>query len=104
MTCDQIMTSHGLPPVLQSPDDYAGSVCNHMTLLIDGIDHAPDLSPADFYQGVVANGPITFSFADGPAEFGQPGVTTGGQYWRPLTFMTSCACWKVDEPAFQPPF
>jgi hypothetical protein len=33
-----------------------------------------------------------------------PGTTYGGEFWRPVTFFSSCGCWKVDDPTFRPSF
>lgn len=102
--CDQIMTSHGLPTVYQSGDQYAGSVCNLTWMVVAGIQHDPSVSPAGLAPGIAAAGTIAFAYPNGPNKFAASGGTYGGEYWRPLQFQEACGCWKVTNPNFSPSF
>jgi hypothetical protein len=66
--------------------------------------HAPTLSPDALAGGLNAAGTIDYSFPYGPNDFTAPGTTWGGQFWRPLNYSASCACWKVTDPNYQPSF
>jgi hypothetical protein len=101
--CDRIMTSHGLPTVYQSPDQYAGGVCNLVWMLVAAIQHG-GVDPTKLAIGLQAARTVTFGFPDGPPDFSRPGTTTGGQDWRPIHYDGSCPCWKVDNPSWSPPF
>jgi hypothetical protein len=103
-TCDQIMTSHGLPTVYESADQFAGSTCSLTWMADAAIANAPSLSAEELAPGLTQAGAVAFSFPDGPNNFSAPRTTYGGQYWRPITFSTACHCWKVTNPTFQPSF
>jgi len=32
----------------------------------------------------------------------RPGVYTGADFQRPITWFLDCSCWKVTDPEFQP--
>lgn len=102
--CDQIMTSHGLPTVYQSGDQFAGVVCSLAFMLQAGIAHDPTLRQESLAPGLQAAGSVNLSFPDGPNDFKSSGGTFGGEYWRPLVFQASCSCWKVTNPNFSPSF
>src|SRR5437764_5793467 len=42
--CDQIMTSHGQPGALASPDQFAGAVCNLAWMFVAAVNHAPNVA------------------------------------------------------------
>jgi hypothetical protein len=101
--CDQIMTSHGQPGAIQSTDQFSGAVCNTAWMFVAAVDHAPNVSPDQVAAGLQRAGPVPFSFPYGPNNFSAPGTTWGGQFWRPVTYHTSCGCWQLDSN-FQPSF
>jgi len=94
--CDKIMTSHGLPTVYKSGDQFAGSTCSLVWMLAAAIEHAGP-NPAALIAGLHAAGSTQVSFPDGPNSFSAPNTTTGGEYWRALTYHSSCQCWTVDN-------
>lgn len=101
--CDQIMKSHGLPTVYQSGDQFAGSACSQVWMLVAGLEHG-SLSAAGIVAGLQAVKSVTLSFPLGPNDFSAPGTTTGGQFWRTDTYNGTCQCWKVVNPAWSPSF
>lgn len=103
-TCDQIMTSHGLPTVYKSGDQYAGAVCNQLWAFQAAASHDPSLTQTGLAAGLDQAGSVAMSFPDGPNNFSAPGTTTGGQYWRPVSFHSSCGCWMVNTATFQPSY
>jgi hypothetical protein len=103
-TCDRIMTSHGLPTVYQSSDQFAGSTCSLTWMAQAAIENDPAMARTGLAQGLTRAGSVALSFPDGPNNFAAPRTTYGGQYWRPITFSASCSCWKVISPTFQPSF
>ena len=104
LACDQIMTDHQLPKVYDSGVQFAGGVCNVVWTLVAAMVHAPTLRPDALADGLNAAGSIDYSFPYGPNDFTAPGTTWGGQFWRPLNYSASCACWKVTDPNYQSSF
>jgi hypothetical protein len=104
LACDQVMIDHQLPKVYDSGVQFAGGVCNVVWTLVAAMVHAPTLSPDALADGLNAAGSIDYSFPYGPNDFTAPGTTWGGQFWRPLSYSASCACWMVTDPNFQPSF
>jgi hypothetical protein len=102
--CDQIMTSHGQPGTMQSPDKFAGAVCNLMWMFAAAVAHAPSVAPDQLAAGLQRTGSVPFAFPYGPDNFSAPGTTYGGQFWRPLTYHSSCGCWQTNNPNFSPSF
>jgi hypothetical protein len=103
VACNKIMSSHGLVSVYQSPDNFAGSTCSLIWLLVAGIQHG-GANPASLAAGLQAAKSVQISYPNGPNDFSAPGTTTGGEYWRPVTYHSSCQCWTVIKPDFSPSF
>ena len=101
--CDKIMTSHSLPTVYQSPDNFAGSTCSLIWLLVAAIQHG-GVNPLNLAAGLQAAKSVQISYPNGPNDFTAPGTTTGGEFWRPVTYHASCQCWTVMNPNFSPSF
>ena len=102
--CDQIMSSHGQPGAIQSTDQFSGAVCDTGWMFAAAVDHAPSVAPDQLAAGLQRTGPVPFSFPFGPDNFGASGTTWGGEFWRPVTYHTSCGCWQLDSPSFSPSF
>jgi hypothetical protein len=102
--CDQIMTSHGQPGALASPDQFAGAVCDTAWMFKAALDHAPSVAQNQLAAGLQRAGSVPFAFPYGPDNFSASGGSWGGQFWRPLTYHASCGCWQTDSPNFQPSF
>jgi hypothetical protein len=104
LQCDQIMTSHGQPGAIASTDQFSGAVCDTAWMFAAAVDHAPSVAPDQVAAGLQRAGPVPFSFPYGPNNFSAPGTTYGGQFWRPVTYHSSCGCWQTDNPNFSPSF
>src|SRR5205807_670483 len=74
--CDQVMTSHGQPGVLASPDQFAGAVCNIVWMFSAALDHAPSAEPDQLAAGLQRAGSVPFAFPDGPDNFSAPGPSS----------------------------
>jgi hypothetical protein len=101
--CDKVMTSHHLPAVYQSADQFAGSTCSLIWMLVAAMDHGGP-TPAGLVAGLQAAKSVQMSFPNGPNDFSAPGTTTGGQFWRPISYRGSCGCWFVTNPTWSPSF
>lgn len=101
--CDQVMTSHGLPSVYQSPDQFAGSTCGQVWMLVAALRHS-GISQTAIPAGLQAAKSVQMPFPLGPNNFTAPGTTWGGEYWRPLSYSGACQCWKVTNPVWSPSF
>ena len=102
-TCDKIMTSHGLPTVYQSGDQFAGSACSQTWMLAGALEHG-SLSAAGIAAGLLAVKSIDMSFPMGPNSFTAAGTTWGGEFWRTDTYHASCQCWATNNPTWNPSF
>jgi hypothetical protein len=102
--CDQIMTSHGQPGAIASTDQFSGAVCDTGWMFAAAVDHAPSVAPDQVAAGLQRAGSIPFAFPYGPDSFSAPGTTWAGEFWRPVTYHTSCGCWQLDSPNFSPSF
>jgi hypothetical protein len=102
--CNAIYQSHGRPSVYQQPVAFNGAVCSQLWMVAAAIDHAPVLQRSALATGLQTAKSVDFSFPYGPNDFSGPRTTTGGQFWRPDQFFTSCHCWRTIDPAFHPSF
>ena len=103
VACDKVMASHGLVSVYASPDNFAGSTCSLVWLLVAAIQHG-GVSQTALAGGLQAAKSVQVSYPNGPNDFTAPGTTTGGEFWRAVTYHSSCQCWKVVEPNFNASF
>ena len=102
--CNAIYQAAGIAPVYQQPVGFGGAICNEMWMFAAAVDHAPALKRDALAAGLEAAGSVAFSYPGGPNSFAGPDDTTGGQYWRPIQFSSSCTCWTVLNPTWQPSF
>jgi hypothetical protein len=102
--CNAIMATAGLPPVYQQPLGFGGVACSQLWLFEAMVEHAPTMARAALAQGLNAAGTVPYSYPGGPADFSTPGVTYGGQFFRPLVASAACRCWRVTDPTFKPGF
>jgi hypothetical protein len=68
------------------------------------MNHDANLTPDGVADGLNAAGSVAMSYPYGPNDFTGAGTTWGGQFWRPVNYTASCACWQVTDPNFQPSF
>jgi hypothetical protein len=102
--CNQIMTRAGLPSLYTSPDAFAGSVCSEVWMLVTAMEHDPSISPTGLAAGLQAAGSFPVAYPVGPNQTSAAGDTTGGQFWRPLTYSGSCQCWEVASQTWHDSF
>jgi hypothetical protein len=102
--CNAIYQAVGIAPVYQQSDGFGGAVCNEMWMFAAAVDHAPVLKRDALAAGLEAAGSVSFSYPGGPNQFAGSDDTTGGQFWRPVQFSSSCTCWKVLNPSWQSSF
>lgn len=103
-TCQQIMTAHGQPEIYREQLGMGGVACNQVWFFKSAVDHAPELKRTALAAGLSRGGQIDFAFPYGPATFPTPRTTNAGNYWRPLTAVAACSCWRVADPNFRPTF
>jgi hypothetical protein len=103
LQCDQVMASHGQPGAWQSTDQFAGAVCDMAWMFAAALSHAPSVAPEQLGVGLQRAGSVPFAVPFGPNNF-SGGTNGGGQFWRPVTYHTSCGCWQLDNPNFSPSF
>lgn len=105
--CDQIMTSHGLPTVYQSGDQFAGSPCSLVWMLTTAIAKA-GVNPTGLVAGLQAAGSTQVSFPNGPNNFSTPGTSAGGEFWREIVYHGTsdggCQCFTVVNPTWNSSF
>jgi hypothetical protein len=101
--CDKVMTASHLPTVYQSADQFAGSTCSLIWMLEAAIQHG-GVSQTGLASGLQAAKSVNLSFPNGPNDFSQQGTTTGGEFWRPVTYRSACGCWQVVSAAWNPSF
>ena len=102
--CDAIMTSHGLPTVYKSGDQFAGSPCDLLWMLTDAMNQDPGLSPTGLAAGLGKVASVDMAYPDGPNSFRGSDVTWGGEYWRQDVFFASCRCFRAVDANFNPSF
>lgn len=103
-TCDKALTSRGLPDTEHSAGGVAGVDCDLAWMFVAAATHAPVLAQNQLAAGLQRAGSVPFSYPGGPNYFNSSDSTTGGEYWRTVTFDGSCSCWKVTSPTFHPSF
>jgi hypothetical protein len=98
MDCTKIMHSVGLPGPQEKPDAvYFGLACNHIAMFAAAAARAPALVRSQIATGLSKVGDISLAYPAGPERYDDPAVPTGGQYWRPGRWVTSCECWRVTD-------
>jgi Periplasmic binding protein len=107
VACDKIMTSHGLPTVYQSGDQFAGSTCSLVWMLVTAMKRG-GVNPLALVAGLHAAGSTETSFPNGPDNFSAPGTTAGGEYWREIVYHGTsnggCQCFTVVNPTWRPSY
>ncbi len=102
--CNAMLAAGGMPPAQKQSVAFGGSACGLVRMLQVAMEHAPTLTRANLAAGLAAAGRVDFAFPTGPADFTVGRHTTGGQFWRPVTYKGACACWKVMDATWQPRF
>jgi len=102
--CNAIYQARGRPPVYQQSVGFGGVACGQIWMVVAAIDRAPALRRSALADGLHAARAVDFPYPFGPADFNGPKVTYGGQFWRPVQFVSSCSCWRLADAAFHPSF
>ena len=52
------------------------------------------------------SGPINYSYPFGPVNYSAAPKKApyGVGYWRPEYYVSSCKCWHIPNPTWNPPF
>lgn len=98
--CNAALKAKGIAPTYSLPA-VAGNSCDNVWMFAAAADHASILRGDALADGLRAAKSIDFSFPQGPTDFTRARTTTGGQYWRPVQFYKSCACWKLLDRTFR---
>jgi hypothetical protein len=101
--CDKIMVDHHLPTVYQSADQFAGSTCSLVWMLVAALQHST-INQTGIVAGLQAAKTVELSFPNGPDDFSAPGTTTAGEFWRIDTYHATCQCWETVNPTWNPSF
>jgi hypothetical protein len=103
--CDAIFTAKGQPPTWRQQVGYGGVVCNLLGMLDGLIDKAPKLEGEALLGTLPALGKQDLSFPSGPTDFSKASSRQphGRSDWRPVRWLRSCTCWRVEDPTFRPP-
>ena len=102
--CNAIYAAKREPSVYKQLDGAGGVSCDMVWELAAAVAHAPALQRNALAAGLHTAGSVEFSDPFGPNDFSAQGATTGGSFWRPVQFYTSCTCWHVLDPTFHPSF
>jgi hypothetical protein len=102
--CNKAMAAQGLPQAQHSPDGFAGVACTLVTMLVDAANNAPSLVRSDLATGLTRTGTADMPFPDGPANFAGASGLHGGGFWRPDVWVSSCACFQVQNFTYTPSF
>ncbi|MHB8669678.1 MAG: type 1 periplasmic-binding domain-containing protein [Acidimicrobiales bacterium] len=98
--CDQVLASRGIAPISES--SYSeGTFCSEFLMFEAAASHAPNLVRTELAAGLDRSGSLDFAYQTGPGLFDQPRQVSGGSYWEPVRWLSSCKCWKVIGP-FRP--
>jgi ABC-type branched-subunit amino acid transport system substrate-binding protein len=95
--CNAIMSAHHLPTAYEGAG-VPGGVCGLLFWFADAANHAPSVHRNALSDGLRVTGAIDFPFPLGVGDFRGPRETNGGEYWRPIQFVSSCNCFHVVGP------
>jgi hypothetical protein len=105
LACRKLISDAGLPDMLDSSEGTAGTLygvaCVSSTMLVAALQRIPALQRSSLAAGLAKVGSIELSFPAGPSVFNNAANPTGGQYWRPAAFRTSCNCWQVTSTTWR---
>jgi hypothetical protein len=96
--CTKTLTAVGSPAPTKNV--YFGHACGLMAMFAAAANRAPALERTKLAVGVSRIGPLDLPFQAGPANFANVADPTGGHFWRPARFNSSCNCWKVASAAW----
>jgi hypothetical protein len=96
----------GRTTTYKSLDGYEGATCNYLWYVQAILDHATSLKAASLPVALHAAGTIDYSYPYGPVDYtaAPKNAAYGAGYWRPETYVSSCKCWHIPNPTWNPPF
>ena len=96
----------GQTTVYKSLDGYEGATCNYLWFVQGILDHASSLQAAQLPVGLHAVGTVNYSYPYGPVNYtaAPKKAPYGVGYWRPEYYASSCKCWHIPNPTWNPPF
>jgi hypothetical protein len=99
-------TGNGSP--LQAHSTAAGLrglACANVQLLAAVAARTRPLVRAGLAPTLGTLGSIDLAFPAGPNNFLDPKLPVGGQFWRPIRYVSECHCFRLaDGPAWHPSF
>jgi hypothetical protein len=104
--CNALFSGAGGTTVYKSLDGYEGVACNYLWYVQGILDHATSLKPAQLPVALHSVGVINYSYPFGPVNYSAApkNAPYGVGYWRAETYASSCKCWHVPNPTWNPPF
>jgi len=75
-----------------------GDGCAIVSVFVSAADRSFPLVRTGLAAGMVRAGPLDLSYPVGPMDATSATDPTGGQYWRPDRWSSSCGCWHVISP------
>ena len=75
-----------------------GDGCAIVSVFVSAADRSVPLVRTGLAAGMVRAGPLDLSYPVGPMDATSATDPTGGQYWRPDRWSSSCGCWHVISP------
>jgi hypothetical protein len=104
--CNALFRGPGNTTVYKSLDGYEGVACNYLWYVQGILKNATSLQPAQLPAGLHAVGTIQFSYPFGPVNYtaAPKKAPYGVGYWRAENYVSSCKCWHIPNPTWNPPF
>ena len=104
--CNALFRGPGTTTVYKSLDGYEGVACNYLWYVQGILNHATSLQPAQLPAALHAVGTVDYSYPFGPVNYAAAPKKApfGVGYWRAEYFVSSCQCWHIPNPTWNPPF
>ncbi len=104
--CNAIFRGPGQTTVYKSLDGYEGVACNYLWYVQGILNHATSLQPAKLPVALHAVGTVDYSYPYGPVTYSAApkNAPYGVGYWRAEYYVSSCKCWNIPNPTWNPPF
>ncbi len=104
--CNALFRGPGQTTVYKSLDGYEGVACNYLWYAQGILNNASSLQAAQLPIGLHAVGTINYSYPFGPVNYSAAPKKApyGLGYWRPEYYVSSCKCWHIPNPTWNPPF
>jgi hypothetical protein len=102
--CNAVYAAGGQPSVYKQLDGYGGVVCDYLWFVQALLNHASSVQPSAQLISLHKVGTVQFSYPFAPTNFSTTpsGAGYGVAEWRAVFYHSSCKCWQVPDPAFNP--